>query len=106
MAVENAGYGLRKVAPQEISSGHVREARQSNAAYSGPGQHRGNVKVRDREGLADQITGRRQSLIEHRQRFLQLMLRFIRQGPSKRSMPNWEGMRRCIVGILEGATLP
>jgi hypothetical protein len=58
---------------------HVREARQSNAAYPGPGQHRGNVEVRDRESLADQVTGCRQSLIEHRQRFLQLMLSFIRQ---------------------------
>ena len=42
---------------------HVREARQSDAAYPGPGQHRGNVEVRDRESLADQVTGCRQSLI-------------------------------------------
>jgi hypothetical protein len=42
---------------------HVREGRQSDAAYPGPRQHRGNVEVLDRESLADQVTGCRPSLI-------------------------------------------
>jgi hypothetical protein len=48
---------------------HVRKADKATPP------HRGNVEVRDRESLADQVTGCRQSLIEHQQRFLQLMLR-------------------------------